>query len=107
MTNWHHNNPIMTTEQPVTLPELLAELTLNGSQDCRRFDLRIDSEGRIWSRIGVSAKTPSAVDRDGSVIYSDTRRDFDTDCGKLSDYYRNYFGAIVRRCDEWSIWAAR
>lgn len=97
MTNWHHNNPIMTTEAQVTMDELIAKLTLNGSQDCRRFDLRIDSAGRIWSRIGVSAKSPSAVDRDGAVIYSDIGRHFDRDCGTPADYYRNFFGAIVRR----------
>lgn len=90
MTNWHNDNPIMTTSTPISMDDLIAKFTLNGSNDIRRFDLRIDSEGGIWSRLGVNDKS-----REGTIEYSNKRRDFDLYKGKVSDYYRNHFGAIV------------
>lgn len=95
MANWHNDNPIMTTEDPVSMDDLIAKFTLNGTADIRRFDLRIDSDGGIWSRLGVNDRS-----RDGTVEYSDKRRDFDLYKGNVSDYYRNYFGTIVRRDGE-------
>lgn len=105
MTNWHNDNPIMTTKTPVSMDELIEKLTLNGSGDCRRFDLRIDSKGHVWSQLGVDARTAAEVDREGTVIYSDDPRPpvvmggdelHERDCGVVYDYHRNYFGVIVK-----------
>lgn len=97
MTNWHNNNPIMTTENAVTIDDLIAKFSLNGSDDVRRFDLRIASDGSIFSR-HVPGLTHGDLKstRDGTVEYSDQSRNFETPKGRLAEYFRNYFGVIVR-----------
>lgn len=80
MANWHHDNPIMTTNTAVSNDELLAYIAGKTIRD-----LRIDSTGRMFTRIGS-----------GEITYSDVRRHFDLDCGLPTEYSRNFFGAIVR-----------
>lgn len=101
MTNWHNDNPIMTTESPVTVEELIAAFTLNGTADVCRFDVRIDSEGRMYNRF-VPGKTWRDIrsSRDGVVIYSDEPMPgagHEVAKGHPSEWYRNFFGVIVRR----------
>jgi len=87
MTNWHNDNPIMTTHAAVAMDDIVAYLTGNNDKYQHR-DLRIDSTGRMFTR-----PTDAAA---GVVTYSDTPRNFDLDQGVPAEYFRNYFGAIVR-----------
>jgi hypothetical protein len=86
-------NPILTTKTAVTAEEIAVSKTLNGTDDIRRFDVRIDSAGNIFSRI-VTGES-----RDGTITYSDDSAPgimAELAAGNVSDYYRNYFGALVR-----------